>query len=236
MEYLEGIDLKTFINQYKERNEFIEEKIIYDIVLDICQGIKEIHTNNLIHRDLKPKNIFINADNKIKIGGFGITKQLDINDKYGNTSIETRYYIAPEIIKDEKYNNKVDIWAFGCIIYELLTLKIFFEDKKIHEFINKNLTKQTRKIDINKYNSKWKDLVDLLLKKDFKERPDIDKVYNYLNHELKDELEKKNSIIINMIKFSSEEVKKCKRNEIKNIKSKNIYVNFLILNSFNARN
>ena len=75
MEYCEN-DLKKFIKEHKAKNEFIDEKIIYEIIIDICLGIKEIHKHNLIHRDLKPANIFLNKNNKIKIGDFGISKEL----------------------------------------------------------------------------------------------------------------------------------------------------------------
>ena len=54
----------------------IEEDILYNIIKQICIGIKEIHNKNIIHRDLKPENIFINENNVIKIGDFGISKLL----------------------------------------------------------------------------------------------------------------------------------------------------------------
>ena len=78
--------------------------------------MKEIHDKNLIHRDLKPSNIFISKDNKMKIGDFGISKQL-IGTKHANTKTGTSNYMAQEILKGEKYDNKIDIWALGCIIY-----------------------------------------------------------------------------------------------------------------------
>ena len=76
MEYCDNKDLKSFINTHKNNNELINEEVIYNIILDICYGIKEIHSKNLIHRDLKPENLFISKDYKIKIGDFGISKQL----------------------------------------------------------------------------------------------------------------------------------------------------------------
>ena len=177
MEFCGGSDLKKFINEFKKNNEFIEEYIIYRIVLDLCLGIKKIHDNNLIHRDLKPENLFITEDYKIKIGYFGISKQMDSNNQYANTYVGTNNYMAPEVIKGEKYNNKVDIWALGCIIYELLTLNVCFESKCLFGFVDKILNKSHGKIDINKYNSKWQNIIDLLLKKDYKERPNIGDVF-----------------------------------------------------------
>jgi len=180
MEYCEGSDLKQLIKEYKSKNEKIDEKTVYNMIFDICLGIKEIHQKNLIHRDLKPENIFIDKYKMIKIGDFGISKLLDNNDKYAKSIVGTNNYMAPEVMKGDKYNNKVDIWGLGCIIYELLTLNVCFEGKGIYGIIDKIVNKPHGKIDTNKYNNKWQDIVDLLLKKDYKKRPDINEVYNLI--------------------------------------------------------
>ena len=180
MEYCEGSDLKKLIIEYKNKNQLISEEIIYPIILDICLGIKEIHKKNIIHRDLKPENLFITKENKVKIGDFGICKQLDSNSEYANTHVGTKKYMAPEVIKGESYNKKVDIWAFGCIIYELFTLKVCFESKSLFGYVDNIINKPHGKINMEKYNSKWQELIDLLLKKKYNERPDIDKIYELI--------------------------------------------------------
>ena len=73
MEYGGNTDLKKYIN---EQEHLIEEKIIKDIIIQICLGLKEIHKNKLIHRDLTPDNIFMDNNKKIKIGDFGVSKIL----------------------------------------------------------------------------------------------------------------------------------------------------------------
>ena len=72
MEYGGNSDLEKFIRDYKDRSEYINEEIIKNIIIQICDGLKDIHHAKIIHRDLTPDNIFINEDNKIKIGDFGI--------------------------------------------------------------------------------------------------------------------------------------------------------------------
>ena len=171
MEYGGEMNLKQYIEHQKD--ELIEENIIKDIILQICIGIKEIHKNNIIHRDLTPDNIFINKNNKIKIGDFDISK---INKDYVKTQIGKIQYLAPEIILGNKYNNKIDIYLLGCIIYELLTLNNYYIDTKIN---NNN-----GKININIYNPKWQNLLDLLLNKEYKNRPNIDEVYKYIKDEI----------------------------------------------------
>ena len=169
MEYAGNKNLKHFIENYKKKNELIEERIIKFIIIQICKGLIDIHKNKLIHRDLTPDNIFINKNNGIKIGDFGISKILSTNTKYAKNIIGKYHYFAPEMELGQKYNNKVDIYSLGCIIYELFTLNEYYLDKKINENVCK--------INTDIYNSKWQEIIDLLIKKDYHERPDIEKIY-----------------------------------------------------------
>ena len=178
MEYCDNKDLKSFINTHKNNNELINEEVIYNIILDICYGIKEIHSKNLIHRDLKPENLFISKDYKIKIGDFGISKQLINTVNYANTNKGTYNYMAPEIINGEKHNKKVDIWSLGCILYELLTLNLCFGCVFIGGLIQDINKNNHGTIDTNIYNKEWQNIIDLLLKIDYHERPEIDEVIN----------------------------------------------------------
>ena len=198
MEYAGDFNLKQFILNHKKKNQLIEENIIKNIIIQICLGLKEIHKLNLIHRDLTPENIFINENNKIKIGDFGVSKQLNTNNKYAKTDTGKEHYKAPEIIKGEKYDNRVDIYSLGCIIYELFTLNEYYIDKYFYE--------KDGKINIEIYNPKWQNLIDTLLKKNYYERPFIEEVYNKLeeingdsNFEIYDDNNKENSYKINYI-------------------------------------
>ena len=87
MEYVGDNNLKQFIHDYKNNNELIDQNIIKDIFIQICKGLKEIHNNKILHRDLTPDNIIIDKNNKIKIGDFGISKILINLNNYANTQI-----------------------------------------------------------------------------------------------------------------------------------------------------
>ena len=119
MEYCSRLNLRDYIN--KNKNKLIEENILYNIIKQICIGIREIHNKYIIHRDLKPENIFMNNKNDIKIGDFGISKQYNSNKEYTTTlnKAGTIEYCAPEIKKNGICNKKSDIYSLGCIIYEL---------------------------------------------------------------------------------------------------------------------
>ena len=130
MECCNGETLRNFIDKNIYNDTLIEEKIISNIIKKICIGIKEIHDKRIVHRDLKPEHIFMNDNMDIKIGGFSISKQLNSNQTHRKSinKAGTLYYIAPEILDDGIYNEKSDMWSLGCIIYELFTLNIYYED------------------------------------------------------------------------------------------------------------
>ena len=174
-EFCSNLDLKSFINEHKKENKLINEQTIWEIIRNLCGGIKAIHNNNMIHRDLKPGNIFISDNYKIKIGDFGISKILN-ETNYAQTFAGTLLYMAPEMINGDKYTNKVDIWALGCIIYELCTLDYCFSDNIIPNIINKINSGKHGIIDTKYYSDRLQNLIDLSLKKNYRERASIEDI------------------------------------------------------------
>ena len=111
--------------------------------------------------------------NRIKIVDFGISIITEVNELQRRKNLfRTYHYCAPELLKEgEKYNNKIDIYSFGCIIYELFTLREYYQDLKDNE---------VHEID-PVYDEKWQNLLNLLLDPKPQNRPDIKKVYEILN-------------------------------------------------------
>ena len=158
-EYCDGLNLRKYINEHKKANKLIEKDIIYHIISEICKGLKDIHIKKLIHRDLKPDNLFLTGDFKIKIGDTGIARQLFNVSEYAKTQSGFRLYNAPEVLYGEKYNNKVDIWSLGCIIYELCTLNYCFESDKFGSLVTKIIQSTHEKIDEKIYGTDLQKLI-----------------------------------------------------------------------------
>ena len=171
MEYCDGKDLATLIRENKKAVAAFEEEDLLSIIKQICSSIKEIHDKKIIHRELNPNNIMI-IKNKIKIIDFGISKQLDSYKKTITKGIGTLYYMSPEQLKNEDYNEKVDIWALGCIIYELFTLNNYYIDKMSDSILRINYP----------YNDKWQKLLNLLLQAKPNGRPNINQVIDFINN------------------------------------------------------
>ena len=184
MEYCDGLDLRKYIEDHKKSNDYIEKDIILHFISEMCNAIEEIHKNKLIHRDLKPDNIFLTGDLKVKIGDFGIAKQLNNVNAYAKTQAGTILYMAPEIINGQKYNNKVDIWSLGCIIHELCTLNFCFNNNSINGLISQITQSKHQKIDQKLYGADFQNLIDSMLNTDYKKRPRIEDIKKQINSKM----------------------------------------------------
>ena len=132
MEYCEGGDLNQLIKRCKKTGEFIAEDIIWKIFTQVLLAIHVIHNHKegkILHRDVKPSNIFLDKDNNVKLGDFGLSRELSDQSKFAYSHVGTPYYMSPEQIDETKYNEKSDIWSLGCFLYELTTFHPPFEAK-----------------------------------------------------------------------------------------------------------
>jgi len=135
-------NLFQFIENHRKQKMFISEMKIRNIIYQIVCGVKYLHSCNIMHRDLKPENILMIINNNlIKIADFGTAKEIP---EFRNNSLTdyvcTRWYRAPECtLKSNNYNEKIDVWAIGCIMAELYTLKPLFPGIDEFDQLNKIL-------------------------------------------------------------------------------------------------
>jgi len=135
MEYCAGGDLDHIIEKCKRDKVHLDEKFIWRVMAQSVVALKDCHRRvengalkPILHRDLKPANILFDANQNIKIGDFGLAKELSGKSKLAQTSnVGTPYYMAPEIMHEKEYDERSDIWSLGCLLYELAALKPPFE-------------------------------------------------------------------------------------------------------------
>lgn len=140
MEYCDGLSLKQYIEE--KRSTGLDKETIFIFTFQLAKSLKKIHNKNIIHRDIKPDNIFVYNNNSIKIGDFGLATEVK-NDKGSknfftpsksrngsrvnlkevmdsNTFVEgTPIYLSPEQLERKPIDGKVDIYAMGLVLYEM---------------------------------------------------------------------------------------------------------------------
>ncbi|XP_071139970.1 uncharacterized protein [Mytilus edulis] len=174
IEYADGGTLSQYLSQ---RDKPLEEREILVMFQQIVSAIKHIHEQNILHRDLKTANIFLTKEGIIKIGDFGISKMMSSANKGANTVLGTPYYISPEMCEGKQYYDKSDIWALGCILYEMACLQKTFEGSNLPALVNKIMKGQFAPVKGN-YSQELKDLIMDMLKQDPDLRPSACEILN----------------------------------------------------------
>lgn len=122
----------------KNKNCKFSNNQILNWLAHLTLAIHYLHENRILHRDIKPQNIFLTKEGTIKLGDFGIAKKLDFAIDYTKTTLGTPYYLSPEIVLGKQYGFPSDMWMLGVVLYELMTLEKPFEGESLHVNIDKN--------------------------------------------------------------------------------------------------
>ncbi|XP_078395278.1 serine/threonine-protein kinase MAK isoform X2 [Cetorhinus maximus] len=111
---------------WRPRNKMFPESVIRNIMYQIIQGLAFIHKHGFFHRDMKPENLLCMGPELVKIGDFGLAREIRSRPPYTDY-VSTRWYRAPEVLlRSSAYSSPIDIWAVGCIMAELYTLRPLF--------------------------------------------------------------------------------------------------------------
>ncbi len=122
MELIEGITLKKYI----EKKGKLPIKDAISIAIQVAQGIEAAHNNHIVHRDIKPQNIIISREGKVKVTDFGIARAASANTINSN-AMGSVHYISPEQARGGYIDEKSDIYSLGITLYEMITGKVPFE-------------------------------------------------------------------------------------------------------------
>ncbi|KAI9725772.1 MAG: G2-specific serine/threonine protein kinase [Chrysothrix sp. TS-e1954] len=203
MEFCEHGDLGKYIRELKGTKKTADEDFVWSVFTQLVTALYRCHYGEdppevgrnviglssdakplrskashamILHRDLKPENIFLGADASVKLGDFGLSKIMQSHD-FASTYVGTPFYMSPEICAAEQYSLHSDIWAFGCIMYELCSKEPPFNARTHLELIQKiRLGKITPLSPI--YSTELKDSIAKCLRVNPSTRPDTVQLLN----------------------------------------------------------
>ena len=177
MDYADGGDLSIKIRQHQQQKppKYFKEKTILDWFTQICLAIKHIHDRKILHRDLKSQNIFLTQQGIVKLGDFGIAKCLNQTIDKAKTMVGTPFYLSPEIINNQPYDFKSDIWSLGVLLYEMCALKMPFDAPSLPQ-LSMRIINGTYDLLSDYYSSELRMLCYKLLDCDSKKRPNISEI------------------------------------------------------------
>ena len=235
MEFCIYGDLYSLLHMVKKKRVYVNEDIIWDIAYQCLLGLEYLHSQHIIHRDIKLLNIFMSKDKTVKIGDMGMSKILS-NKEMKLSRVGTPLYLAPELVKKEKYDYKADIWSLGCSLYHLARTVPPFNDENLirlgQAIVNENPPNLP-----SCYSEKLNYFINKLMIKDKKLRPSSSEAMKYIPEKTKNKFDISNypnQKILHLNSNNKSEKKVNKKNKLNN--SKEINSAFSTSNSLTSNN
>lgn len=173
---LELCKKRSMMELHKRRKLITDYECRY-YMHQVMTGVKYLHDNHIIHRDLKLGNLFLNDELHVKIGDFGLATKIEYAGERKKTLCGTPNYIAPEILNKKGHSYEVDIWSIGCVMYTLLVGQPPFETKSLKDTYNR-----IRKCDYRlppTLRNDAGDMICAMLQSEPQKRPCIDNLFAF---------------------------------------------------------
>mmetsp|Transcript_35100 Transcript_35100/g.91883 ORF Transcript_35100/g.91883 Transcript_35100/m.91883 type:complete len:826 (-) Transcript_35100:65-2542(-) len=180
MEYCDGGDLRIVVAETKKAGIHLPEQQIMQWLAQLLQGLHFVHSQKVLHRDLKSSNIFLcNQRSVAKIGDFGIGRVLDNTQDAAMSTVGTPCYMSPEVCRNEPYNWKSDVWSMGCILFEMCMLEHAFQSQSLVGLVYRIVCENHAPIPPALYPVELNELIRRLLSKSPVTRPTVGEVLSY---------------------------------------------------------
>ena len=188
MEYVDGGDLQRAIHTQRERHRLFPETKVWQIAYEVALAVQYLHSSHVVHRDIKPLNILLTKAGRVKVGDLGVATLMEGRDLGKQTRVGTPLYLAPEIVLQEGYNYKVDIWGLGCVLYTIAQQDHPFKGDSLAA-LGQNIVQESPRPVPRLYSQKLVELIGWMMAKRPKDRPDITQVLERIPTEVRQHYE-----------------------------------------------
>ncbi|XP_078363568.1 serine/threonine-protein kinase Nek1-like isoform X2 [Oculina patagonica] len=176
-DFCDGGTLQDQIVNAREKNSPFSEEQIMQWFIQMTMALHHIHSKKVLHRDLKSQNVFLTKKGVIKIGDFGISRMMENTFDMAQTCCGTPCYLSPELCQDMPYSSKADVWALGCLLFEMCALRYAFDASNFVSLFYKIVKVDHGEVP-SQYSSSLEALIKQLLAKSPDDRPSAGTVLN----------------------------------------------------------
>ncbi|XP_042091690.1 serine/threonine-protein kinase Nek10 isoform X3 [Ovis aries] len=181
MELIEGAPLGEHFSSLKEKRHRFAEERLWKIFIQLCLALRYLHKEKrIIHRDLTPNNIMLGDKDRVTVTDFGLAKQKQESSRLTSV-VGTILYSCPEVLKSEPYGEKADVWAAGCILYQMATLDPPFYSTNMLSLATKIVEAVYEPVPEGIYSEKVITTISRCLTPDAETRPDIVEVSSMIS-------------------------------------------------------
>eukprot|EP01025_Chloroclados_australasicus_P054069 TRINITY_DN6404_c0_g4_i1.p1 TRINITY_DN6404_c0_g4~~TRINITY_DN6404_c0_g4_i1.p1 ORF type:complete len:674 (-),score=61.76 TRINITY_DN6404_c0_g4_i1:1727-3748(-) len=181
-EYVDGGSLYGYLRKLRSSNQRLTLLERLRWAAAIARGMAYLHRMGVVHMDLKPDNLLLTQDGKVKVSDFGLAKHIvnnsmeEVNGPWG-----TLYYMAPEVLNaPEKVTQRADVWSFGCCLWQMYTQEVPHQDLPKDAVVSGLVSGALRPPKPVGCETQWQQLIELCLHPCPEERPDFDSLAQYL--------------------------------------------------------
>lgn len=179
LEYANRGDLQSELQARKQAGQHFSDEEVWNVLAQVLLGLSYIHAKGIVHRDIKSLNLFLTDTGMVKLGDFGVSRQMSDKTFFLNSFYGTPLYLSPEIIQGQPYTASTDIWSLGVVAYELVALQPPFHGPSLQDVISNILRASPSPL------PRWRSaeltaFVGEMLKREASDRPSSDRLLKTL--------------------------------------------------------
>ena len=176
MEYAPFGDLSRALRKRQAQRKLLPEDLIWSYFIQIARGLQALHAQKILHRDVKTANVLRMSGEVVKLGDLGVAKLM--KGAMTNTQIGTPHYMPPEVWRNRPYTFNSDVWALGCVLFEMCTFTVPFEARSMEELRFKVMKGKFPALP-GVYSGDMQKMVRWLMIAEPSQRPNIDAVLDH---------------------------------------------------------